>query len=129
MNRLHLCLTALALTALTACSSGPSDSDIRSLATQSLAQADQQLKPAGISINELFDVQVKVLNKADQGNNRWLVETETTLIPKKSISELPQDVQLVLSVSMGQFQKGQALPATRATTVVAKGDNGWIASN
>jgi hypothetical protein len=129
MNRIHFSLAALALATLTACSSGPSDSDIRALATQSLAQADQQLKPAGISINELFDVQVKVLNKADQGNNRWLVETETTLVPKKSITELPTDVQLVLGASMGQFQKGQALPASRSSTVVTQGDKGWMPVN
>jgi len=129
MNKLRFGLAALTLAALTACSSGPSDGDIRDLATQSLAQADQQLKPAGISINELFDVQVKVLNKADQGNSRWLVETETTLVPKKSISELPENVQLVLGVSMGQFQKGQALPPSRSTTAVTKGNKGWIAAN
>lgn len=127
MNKLRFSIAALTLVTLTACSSGPSDGDIRELATQSLAQVDQQLKPTGISFNELFDVQVKVVNKADQGNNRWLVETETTLVPKKSIGELPENVQLVLSVSLGQFQKGQALPPSRGSTLVTKGDHGWLA--
>lgn len=118
-------LATLALAALTACSSGPGDRDVQAVAAQALTQVDQALKPAGMSFSDVFDMQVKVLNKADQGNNRWLVDVETTLVPKKSITDLPPDSQLVLGVSLGQFQKGQALPPSRGSVTMTKGDNGW----
>lgn len=118
-------LATLALAALTACSSGPGDRDVQAVAAQALTQLDQALKPAGMSFSDVFDMQVKVLNKADQGNNRWLVDVETTLVPKKSITDLPPDSQLVLGVSLGQFQKGQALPPSRGSVTMTKGDNGW----
>lgn len=118
-------LATLALAALTACSSGPGDRDVQAVAAQALTQVDQALKPAGMSFSDVFDMQVKVLNKADQGSNRWLVDVETTLVPRKSITDLPPDAQLVLGVSLGQFQKGQALPPSRGSVTMTRGDNGW----
>jgi hypothetical protein len=80
-------LVTLASMVLVACSSGPSDSDVNAIVKDSLRQMDAQMAPLGISLSDSFDSDVKVLSKADKGNNQWLVDTEMALVPKKALSD------------------------------------------
>lgn len=128
MVSIRVFLVTLASVVLVACSSGPSDSDVNAIVKDSLKQMDAQMAPIGVSLSDSFDVDVKVLNKADKGNNQWLVDTEMALVPKKSLSEYKDDQQMSLGVMFGKFEKGQRLPSSRASTILVKGDKGWIAS-
>jgi hypothetical protein len=128
MVSIRVFLVVLASVALVACSSGPSDSDVNAIVKDSLKQVDAQMAPMGISLSDTFDVDVKVLNKADKGNNQWLVDTEMALVPKKSLADYKNEQQMSLAMMFGRFEKGQRLPSSRASTVFVKGDQGWIAS-
>ena len=63
MTAFRTLLATLALAALTACSPGPGDRDVQAAAAQTLAQVDQALKPSGLSFSDVFDLQVKVLQR------------------------------------------------------------------
>jgi hypothetical protein len=128
MVSIRVFLVVLASVVLVACSSGPSDSDVNAIVKDSLKQMDAQMAPMGISLSDTFDVDVRVVNKADKGNNQWLVDTEMALVPKKSLVDYRDEQQMSLAMMFGRFEKGRRLPSSRASTVFVKGDRGWIAS-
>ncbi len=121
-------LVTLASVALVACSSGPSDSDVNTVVKDNFKQMDALMAPMGIALNDNFDIDVKVLNKADKGNNQWVVDTEMALVPRKSLSDYNEMQQISLAVMFGKFERGQRLSTSRSSTVLVKGDKGWIAS-
>ena len=90
----------------------------------SLKLMDAQIAPLGISLSDSFDVDVKVLNQADKGNNQRLIDTEMALVPEKSLSDYKDDKQMYLAMMFGRFEKGQRLLSSRASTVSIKGDKG-----
>ena len=100
---------------LAACSGAPSDSDVRTVTSQSEKEMDQQLAPLGLKWSDVFETEVKVKNKAKQDDGRWLVQTQTTAVAKK---DWPGG------------KKGEPMPGTPASDqmYMQKGDNGWIAS-
>ena len=121
-----------AISLLAACSSSPSDSDIQKIADQGKAQISAMMTPLGVKFDDLFDFQVKIVNKADQGSGRWLVQTETRMELKKAISELPENEQaqlLALSMSMGVAKKGDKTAPQLSQVFLVKGEKGWIATN
>lgn len=125
-------LIVSAISLLAACSSSPSDSDIQKIADQGKAQISATMAPLGINFDDLFDFQVKIVNKADQGNGRWLVQTETRMELKKTINELPENEQarlMALSMSMGVSKKGDKTAPQLSQVFLIKGDKGWIATN
>lgn len=125
-------LVILAVCLLGACSSSPSDSDIQKIADQGKAQISASMTPLGINFDELFDFQVKIVNKADQGNGRWLVQTETRMELKKTISDLPENEQarmMALTSTMGISKKGDKTAPQMSQVFLIKGEKGWIATN
>lgn len=128
MFAIRMLLVSLLSALLVACSSGPSDSDVKSVARQQMAQADAALKPLGLPFDDTFALDVKLLNKADKGNNQWLVEVESTLTPKKSLNDFSGERKMVLGMMFGQFEKGKVLSVTKDSMLMTKGDKGWIAT-
>jgi hypothetical protein len=114
---------------LTACSSGPSDGDVRKIIEQGMSQIDAALTPIGLRMSDLFDIESKIVSKADKGGGQWVVQIEQSLVFKKSLDEFPQQQQLVLMSLFGQFQKGKKTPAQMTQATLIKGDKGWIATN
>lgn len=125
-------LVILTVCLLGACSSSPSDSDVQKIADQGKAQISASMTPLGINFDELFDFQVKIVNKADQGNGRWLVQTETRMELKKTISDLSESEQvrmMALTSTMGVSKKGDKTAPQISQVFLIKGENGWIATN
>ena len=118
------------ITALTACSSAPSDADVQTVVNQANAQVEQQFAPLGLKIGDVFTIEVKVKNKAKQGDGRWLIEAETTMSAKKDMKELPQDAQIVVGTIFGDLKKGQPVGGGAVTDkfYMQKGDKGWMAT-
>ena len=114
---------------LAACSSAPSDSDVRTVTSQSEKEMDQQLAPLGLKWSDVFETEVKVKNKAKQDDGRWLVEADTTITAKKDMKELPENAQMAVLGLFGEIKKGQAIGGGAVTTkfYMQKGDNGWMA--
>ena len=114
---------------LAACSGAPSDSDVRTVTSQSEKEMDQQLAPLGLKWNDVFETEVKVKNKAKQDDGRWLVEADTTITAKKDMKELPENAQMAVLGLFGEIKKGQAIGGGAVTTkfYMQKGDNGWMA--
>lgn len=121
-------LSVLALAFLAACSSGPSDGDVQKIVNQGMSQADAAFAPLGVQFSDLFDVETKILSKADKGGGQWLVQTEASASFKKSLSDFPQEKQLLLAASFGKFEKGKKLSAQTDQFTMIKGDKGWIAT-
>ena len=114
---------------LAACSGAPSDSDVRTVTSQSEKEMDQQLAPLGLKWSDVFETEVKVKNKAKQVDGRWLVEADTTITAKKDMKELPENAQMAVLGLFGEIKKGQAIGGGAVTTkfYMQKGDNGWMA--
>ena len=129
MFAIRMLLVSVLGVLLVACSSGPSDGDVKEVARQSMAQLDAALKPLGLPFDDAFALEVKMLNKADKGNNQWLVEVESTLTAKKSLIEFTDDQQLMLGMQFGGFEKGKVLASTKDSILMTKGDKGWMATN
>ena len=115
---------------LAACSGAPSDSDVRTVTSQSEKEMDQQLAPLGLKWSDVFETEVKVKNKAKQDDGRWLVEADTTITAKKDMKELPENAQMAVLGLFGEIKKGQAIGGGAVTTKFyrQKGDNGWMAA-
>ena len=114
--------------ALSACSSSPSDADVQTVVTQANAQLEQQLAPLGLKMGDVFTSDVKVKNKAKQGDGRWLVEAEYTMSAKKDMKELTPDAQIAVATFFGDIKKGQPVGGpVMSKFYMQKGDNGWIA--
>ena len=114
---------------LAACSGAPSDSDVRTVTSQSEKEMDQQLAPLGLKWSDVFETEVKVKNKAKQEDGRWLIEAETTVTAKKDLKELPESAQMLVFAFAGDMKKGQAIGGGAVTDkfYLQKGDAGWMA--
>jgi hypothetical protein len=128
MRIIRMVLLSVLSALLVACSSAPSDGDVQDAAKQSMVQADAALKSLGIQFSEVFDINVKVLNKADKGNKQWLIDAEISTIAKKALSEFPRDQQMAMGMAFGQFEKGKVLSTARDSFTMTKGEKGWILS-
>ena len=126
LNVLPLIILAAALSA---CSSSPSDADVQTVVIQANAQFEQQLAPLGLKMGDVFTSDVKVKNKAKQGDGRWLIEAESTMSAKKDMKELTPDAQMAVVALFGDIKKGQPVGGGPVTSkfYMQKGDNGWIA--
>lgn len=111
---------------LVACSSGPSDGDLKEVARQQMAQLDLALKPLGLPFDDAFALDVKMLNKADKGNNQWQVDMEMTLTAKRSLREFTGDQRLMLGMQFGEFEKGKVILNAKDSILMTKGDKGWM---
>ncbi len=130
MKFLNLLPILVLATALTACSSAPSDADVQTVVNQANAQFEQQLTPLGLKMGDVFTSEVKVKNKAKQDDGRWLIEAETSMSAKKDMKELSQDAQMVVVTMFGDIKKGQPVGGGAVTSkfYMQKGDNGWMAT-
>jgi len=88
---------------------------------------------------DIMEIQVKVLSKADQGNNQWKVDVEATPMPLMSQADLrPEQAMAFGSTTQGAFdsptgseffKKGVPLPAKRASLTLENKGFGWYAAN
>lgn len=89
---------------------------------------EDALKPLGLPFDDAFALDVKMLNKADKGNNQWQVEMDITITAKKSLKEFPGDQRLMLGMQFGEFEKGKVILNTKDSMLMTKGDKGWMAA-
>jgi hypothetical protein len=115
---------------LAACSSSPSDGDITKVVESQMQQMDAAFAATGAKFSEVMAIDVKVTNKAKQDDGKWLVQTQTSLIPKKNASDLTREQQLTIGLMFGNYKKDQAIGQPQSGTFrMVKGDNGWMATN
>ena len=131
MNIIRALIVLTAAFILTACSSAPSDSDVQTVVSQANAQGTRQFEQLGLKMSDVFDIAVKVKNKAKQDDGRWLVEVETTMAAKKDMKELTQDAQMAVVTLFGDIKKGQPVGGGAVSNkfYMQKGDKGWMATN
>ena len=128
MFAIRMLLVSMLGALLVACSSGPSDGDLKEVARQQVAQLDAALRPLGLPFDDAFALEVKMLNKADKGNNQWQVEMDITITAKKSLKEFTGPQQISLGMQFGEFEKGKVLLNTKDSMLMTKGDKGWMAT-
>lgn len=88
---------------------------------------------------DIMEIQVKVLSKADQGNNQWKVDVEATPMPLISQADLTPEQSMAFGMSMQGafdgptgsefFKKGVPLPTKRASLTLENKGFGWYAAN
>jgi starvation-inducible outer membrane lipoprotein len=99
---------------LSACSSGPSDSEIQQALDEQVRRAQEVASMGGTPVPPMkFDM--KVLNKAKQGDD-WLIEIETTAT---------LDESKATDYQKSQFEQIGSMKS-RETAKFVKGEDGWM---
>ena len=113
---------------LVACGGAPSDSDIRALVNDQMKKEGAALAFVGVDLGEVLEVSsVKVLNKAEDGKNVWIIDVEPKLKFKKGISDFKDmGKQMALSIMFGDFKAGQETDGRQTRLRAVKGDKGWM---
>jgi hypothetical protein len=85
MKTLRTLAVGILVCLTTACTSGPGDSDVSAVlkpeiekALQAQVQMAKLLGERDAAMPKLDDFKFKVLNKAEQGNGKWVVDFEVT---------------------------------------------------
>ena len=128
MRFLQSCLLVLSLLWLAACSTGPSDREVKALIEPELQQVLQVLQRLEVPFASSFDVRAAVVNRAQQAGGVWLVEVELQAIAKKSSAELfanQRDLGLLM-LALGSFERGQVVLDKRLFFNLKEGDRGWM---
>lgn len=122
-NLFKVLALAISMVFLTACSSGPSESDVKK-ANQAGLQQFAQI--TGINLDEIMEYsEFDVINKADQGNNRWMIEVKSKIRFKKSYTDFPIEKAAVFMGVFGNFQAGQEVGPVTEQFIMTNGSNGW----
>ena len=112
---------------VSACSSGPGDSDISNIVTSALKETNPAMAMMGIQLNEIMTIDsVKILNKAKNGDDAYIVDYEATYKFTKNLGDLNPLIRGMLSTQFGNFKAGDRSKPAVAKIRVVKGSNGWV---
>lgn len=129
-----LLLATFCLT-LTACSSKPSESQMKSViqdGTEEVLEFTSQMMGVGVDskdlkLSEVIEVgKFELINGVKEGENKYIADVKYNYRFKKSVSDYSGDQRKLFEGAFGNFTKDQETPLTKVHLTFVKGDKGWM---